>query len=91
MGKASPLKLSQRGQNARQEAPISTPQYLYAPERSISQPVFPTCPHYGDLLVRCNSLTWATTVQRLARVLSVARRPGRCPHAPCAGSRLLSA
>jgi hypothetical protein len=52
------------------------------------QPEFLTCPHCGDLLVPCNSLAWDKTVQRLDRVLSVASRPGRCPHATCVGSRL---
>ena len=36
----------------------------------------------------CNYLAWNKTVQTLDRVLSVARRPGRCPHETCAGSRL---
>jgi len=36
----------------------------------------------------CPYLAWDKTVQRLDRVLSVASRPGRCPHATCAGSRL---
>src|SRR5437867_3231696 len=88
MGKESPLKLSQRGQDARQEVPMRTPQQLYAHERIIYQPEFLTCPHCGDLLVMCNYLAWDKTVQMLDRVLSVASRPGRCPHATCAGSRL---
>src|SRR5881397_1983338 len=88
MGKESPLKLSQRGQDARQEVPMRTPQQLYAHERIIYQPEFLTCPHCGDLLVMCNYLAWDKTVQMLDRVLSVASRPGRCPHATCAGSRM---
>jgi hypothetical protein len=36
----------------------------------------------------CNYLAWDKTVQMLDRVLSVASRPGRCPHATCAGSRM---
>jgi Transposase, Mutator family len=88
MGKESPLKLGQRGQDARQEVPMRTPQQLYAHERMIYQPEILTCPHCGDLLVMCNYLAWDKTVQRLDRVLSVASRPGRCPHATCAGSRL---
>jgi hypothetical protein len=52
------------------------------------QPELLTCPHCGDLLVLCNSLAWKKTVQTLDRVLSVASRPGRCPNATCAGSRL---
>jgi hypothetical protein len=41
----------------------------------------------------CNYLAWDKIVQTLERVLSVASRPGHCPHATCAGScmRLLSA
>src|SRR3989475_7808497 len=88
MGKESPLKLSQRGQDARQEVPMRTPKQLYAQERIIYQPEFLTCPHCGDLLVMCNYLAWDKTVQMLDRVLSVASRPGRCPHATCAGSRM---
>jgi mutator family transposase len=88
MGKESALKLGQRGQDARQEVPMRTPKQLYAPERMIYQPELLTCPHCGDLLVPCNYLAWDKTVQRLDRVLSVASRPGRCPHATCVGSRL---
>jgi len=36
----------------------------------------------------CNYLAWNKTVQTLDGVLSVASRPGRCPHETCAGSRL---
>jgi hypothetical protein len=67
---------------------MRTPKPLYAHERIISQPELLTCPHCGDLLVRCNYLAWDKTVQMLDRVLSVASRPGRCPHATCVGSRL---
>src|SRR5256712_3338621 len=88
MGKESPLKLGQREQDARQEAPMRTPKRLYAQERLIYQPELLTCPHCGDLLVLCNYLAWDKTVQMLDGVLSVARRPGRCPHATCVGSRL---
>ena len=88
MGKESPRKLSQRGQDARQEVPMRTPKPLYAQERIIYQPDLLTCPHCGDLLVMCPYLAWDKTVQMLDRVLSVASRPGRCPHATCAGSRL---
>jgi hypothetical protein len=35
-----------------------------------------------------NYLVWDKTVQTLDGVLSVASRPGPCPHAKCAGSRL---
>ena len=67
---------------------MRTPKPLYAHERMIYHPEFLTCPHCGDLLVMCNSLAWNKTVQMLDRVLSVASRPGRCPHATCVGSRL---
>lgn len=67
---------------------MRTPQQLYAHERMIYHPELLTCPHCGDLLVMCNYLAWDKTVQMLDRVLSVASRPGRCPHATCAGSRL---
>ena len=36
----------------------------------------------------CNYLAWDKTVQTLDRVLSVASRPGHCPHVTCAGSRM---
>ena len=67
---------------------MRTPKPLYAHERMIYQPELLTCPHCGDLLVTCNYLAWDKTVQRLDRVLSVASRPGHCPHATCVGSRL---
>ncbi|HSF31208.1 MAG TPA: transposase [Candidatus Tectomicrobia bacterium] len=67
---------------------MRTPKPLYAHERLIYQPELLTCPHCGDLLVTCNYLAWDKTVQMLDRVVSVASRPGRCPHATCAGSRL---
>jgi hypothetical protein len=67
---------------------MRTPKRLYAQERLIYQPELLTCPHCGDLLVLCNYLAWDKTVQMLDRVLSVASRPGRCPHATCVGSRL---
>ena len=67
---------------------MRTPKQLYAQERIIYQPELLTCPHCGDLLVMCNYLAWDKTVQLLDRVLSVASRPGRCPHATCAGSRM---
>jgi len=67
---------------------MRTPKRLYAHERLIYQPELLTCPHCGDLLVLCNYLAWDKTVQMLDRVLSVASRPGRCPHATCVGSRL---
>lgn len=67
---------------------MRTPKQLYAQERMIYQPELLTCPHCGDLLVMCTYLAWDKTVQMLDRVLSVASRPGRCPHATCAGSRM---
>ena len=67
---------------------MRTPKQLYAHERMIYQPELLTCPHCGDLLVMCNYLAWDKTVQMLDRVLSVASRPGRCPHATCVGSRM---
>jgi hypothetical protein len=67
---------------------MRTPKQLYAHERIIYHPELLTCPHCGDLLVLCNYLAWNKTVQMLHRVLSVASRPGRCPHATCVGSRL---
>src|SRR2546427_6295837 len=88
MGQISPLKLGQRGPDARQEVPMRTPKRLYAHERVIYQPELLTCPHCGDLLVLCNYLAWDKTVQMLDRILSVASRPGCCRHATCAGSRM---
>jgi hypothetical protein len=67
---------------------MRTPKPLYAQERIIYQPELLTCPHCGELLVMCSYLAWDKTVQMLDRVLSVASRPGRCPRAPCAGSRM---
>ena len=67
---------------------MSTPKQFYAHQRSMYQPALLTCPHGGALLVRCNSLAWDKTVQTLDRVLSVASRPGHCPHVTGAGSRL---
>jgi hypothetical protein len=67
---------------------MRTPKGLYADERLIYHPELLTCPHCGDLLVMCNYLAWDKTVQTLDRVLSVASRPGHCPNATCAGSRM---
>lgn len=67
---------------------MRTPKRLYTEERLIYHPELLTCPHCGDLLVMCNSLAWDKTVQTLDRVLSVASRPGRCPHTTCRGSRM---
>lgn len=72
---------------------MRTPKRLYAQRRLIYQPEWPTCPHCGEVLVMCNYLAWDKIVQTLDQVLSVASRPGRCPHETCPGSqmRLLSA
>jgi hypothetical protein len=72
---------------------MRTPKSLYAQQRIIYQPELLTCPHCGARLMLCNSLAWNKTVQTLCGVLSVASRPGRCPHATCEGAalRLLSA
>jgi hypothetical protein len=43
MGKESPLKLSQRGQDARAEVPMRTPKRLYAEARIIYHPELLTC------------------------------------------------
>ncbi len=88
MGKESPLKLSQRGQDAREEVPMRTPKRLYAEARIIYHPELLTCLHCGDLLVAWNYLAWDKTVQTLDGLLSIATRPGHCPHATCPGSRL---
>lgn len=72
---------------------MRTPKRLYAQQRLIYQPEWPTCPHCGEVLVRCNYLAWDKIVQTLDQGLSVASRPGRCPDEACPGSkmRLLSA
>src|SRR5262245_10354275 len=88
MGKESPLKLSQRGQDAREEVPMRTPKRLYAEERIIYHPELLTCLHCGDLLVAWNYLAWDKTIQTLDSLLSIATRPGHCPHATCPGSRM---
>src|SRR6267143_4237124 len=88
MGKESPLKLSQREPDAREEVPMRTPKRLYAEARIIYHPALLTCLHCGDLLVGWNSLAWDKTVQTLDGLLSIATRPGHCPHATCPGSRM---
>src|SRR5262249_3894754 len=88
MGNESSLKPYQRGQDVGQEAPMRTPKRLYAEERIIYHPELLTCLHCGDLLVMWNYLAWDKTVQTLDRLLSIATRPGRCPHATCPGSRM---
>jgi hypothetical protein len=88
MGKESVLKPDQRGQDTGQEVPMRTPKQVYAKERIIYHPELLTCLHCGDLLVTWNYLAWDKTVQTLDRLLSIATRPGRCPHATCPGSRM---
>ena len=88
MGKESPLKLRQREPDAGEEVPMRTPKRLYAEERIIYHPELLTCLHCGDLLVAWNYLAWDKTVQTLEGLLSVATRPGHCPHATCPGARL---
>jgi hypothetical protein len=67
---------------------MRTPKRLYAEERLIYHPELLTCLHCGDLLVLWNYLAWDKTVQTLDGLLSIATRPGRCPHVTCPGSRL---
>jgi Transposase, Mutator family len=67
---------------------MRTPKRLYTAERLIYHPELLTCPHCGDLLVMSNYLAWDKTVQTLDRVLSVASRPGHCPHPTCLGARM---
>jgi mutator family transposase len=67
---------------------MRTPKRLYAEERIIYHPELLTCLHCGDLLVAWNYLAWDKTVQTLDGLLSIATRPGRCPHATCPGSRM---
>src|SRR5215813_13657357 len=88
MGYTISLQLGPRGQDASPEAPMRTPKRLDAQQRLIYQPALLTCPHCGTLRVLCHSRAWNKTVPTLARVLSVASRPGRCPNATCAGARL---
>lgn len=72
---------------------MRTPKPLYVQQRRIYHPELLSCPSCGDLLVGCNYLKWDKIVQTLDRVLSVASRPGHCPHPECSGHalRLLSA
>ena len=67
---------------------MRTPKRLYSQERMIYQPELLTCPHCGHLLRMCNYLAWDKTVQTLDGLLSMATRPGHCPHATCPGSRM---
>jgi hypothetical protein len=67
---------------------MRTPKQLYAEERIIYRPELLACLHCGDLLVTWNYLAWDKTVQTLDRLLSIATRPGRCPHMTCPGSRM---
>jgi hypothetical protein len=76
-----------------QEIPMRTPKSLYVQQRRIYHPELLSCPSCGDLLVGCPYLKWDKTVQTLDQVLSIASRPGHCPHRECPGHalRLLSA
>ena len=67
---------------------MRTPKELYAQQRIIYHPELLTCPECGELLVSHNYLAWDKTVQTFDQVLSIASRPGRCPHHACPGSRL---
>jgi hypothetical protein len=67
---------------------MRTPKRLYAQQRLVYQPGWPTCPHCGGVLVMCNYLVWDKTVQTLDQVLSVASRPGRCSDETCPGSHM---
>jgi hypothetical protein len=67
---------------------MRTPKRLYAQQRLVYQPEWPTCPHCGGVLVMCNYLVWDKTVQTLDQVLSVASRPGRCSDETCPGSHM---
>ncbi|HEY5869036.1 MAG TPA: transposase [Candidatus Tectomicrobia bacterium] len=67
---------------------MRTPKRLYAEERIIYHPELLTCLQCGDLLVAWNYLAWDKTVQTLDGLLSIATRPGRCPHVMCPGARL---
>src|SRR5262249_47767762 len=83
MDQASLLQLNQCRQDTHVEVAMRTPKSFYAQQRIIYQPELLTCPHCGDLLMLCHYLAWNKTVQTLCGVLSVASRPGRCPHATC--------
>ena len=67
---------------------MRTPKRLYAEERIMYHPALLTCLHCGDLLVAWHYLAWDKTVQTRDGRLSVATRPGHCPHATCPGARL---
>lgn len=72
---------------------MRTPKSLYVQQRRIYHPELLSCPSCGDLLVGCNYLKWDKIVQTLDQVLSIASRPGHCPHPECPGQalRLVSA
>jgi hypothetical protein len=72
---------------------MRTPKSLYVQQRRLYHPELLSCPSCGDLLVGCNYLKWDKIVQTLDQVLSVASRPGHCPHPECPGHalRLVSA
>jgi hypothetical protein len=72
---------------------MRTPKSLYVQQRRIYHPELLSCPSCGDLLVGCNYLKWDKIVHTLDQVLSIASRPGHCPHPECPGHalRLVSA
>jgi Transposase, Mutator family len=72
---------------------MRTPKSLYVQQRRIYHPELLSCPSCGDLLVGCNYLKWDKIVHTLDQVLSMASRPGHCPHPECPGHalRLVSA
>jgi len=72
---------------------MRTPKELHPSERSIYKPELPACPHCEGPLMMYNYLAWDKTVQTLARVLSIASRPGHCADPTCSehDARFLSA
>ena len=72
---------------------MRTPKSLYVQQRRIYHSELLSCPSCGDLLVGCNYLKWDKIVHTLDQVLSIASRPGHCPHPECPGHalRLVSA
>ena len=72
---------------------MRTSKELHPSERTIYKPELPACPHCGGPLMMYNYLAWDKTVQTLARVLSIASRPGHCADPTCSehDARFLSA
>ena len=88
MGKESPLKLSQRGLDARVEVPMRTPKRLYAEKRIIYQPELLTCLHCGDLLVACNYLAGIRPCKRSTASFLLPHARAAAPTQTCPGSRM---